>query len=175
MTAFSNSLSRFFLVFFLIIGVIFSSFAQDEHTQESGEKLNVSEMIIHHVLDDHSWHFADGFVLYLPVIVYSKEQGLDIFSSANFYDEHHNVVPYKGYKLEHNHIYLVNSGKEVFDLSITKNVAMLFINAALMLLVFLSVAKAYRRNKGRSPKGLQSFFEPVILFVRDEIAKPNIG
>lgn len=175
MTAFSNSLSRFFLFFVLVFGVVFSGVAQDEHSAESGEKLNVSEMIIHHVLDDHSWHFADGFVLHLPIIVYSKEKGLDIFSSANFYDEHHNIVPYKGYKLDHNHIYLADSGKEVFDVSITKNVAMLFINAALMLLVFVSVAKAYTNNRGRAPRGLQSFFEPVILFVRDEIAKPNIG
>ena len=52
---------------------------------------------------------------------------------------------------------------------------MLFINATLLLLVFISVAGAYKKNRGRAPKGLQSFFEPVILFVRDEIAKPNIG
>jgi F-type H+-transporting ATPase subunit a len=52
---------------------------------------------------------------------------------------------------------------------------MLFINAAILVLVFTSVAGAYKKNRGRAPRGLQSFFEPVILFVRDEIAKPNIG
>lgn len=175
MTAFLNSLSRFFLVLLLVFSGVISSAAQEGHGEESGEKLNVSELIIHHVLDDHVWHFADGFVLHLPIIVYSRENGLDIFSSANFYDEHHNIVPYKGYKLDHNHIFLADSGKPVLDLSITKNVAMLFINAALLLFVFLNVAKSYRRNKGKSPRGLQSFFEPVILFVRDEIARPNIG
>jgi F-type H+-transporting ATPase subunit a len=114
-------------------------------------------------------------VLPLPVIVYSEERGLDIFSSSRFYDDHHQVVEYNGYKLEHNHIYLADSGKAVFDLSITKNVAMLFINAGLLLFVFLSVAKGFKRNQGKAPKGLQSFFEPIILFVRDEIVKPNIG
>ena len=175
MTAFLNSFCRFFLVLLLVSGVVISSFGQAEHEEHGGGKLNVSELIIHHVLDDHVWHLADGFVINLPIIVYSSEQGLDIFSSANFYDEHHNVVPYKGYKLDHNHIYLADSGKEVLDLSITKNVAMLFINATLLLLVFISVAGAYKKNKGRAPRGLQSFFEPIIVFVRDEIAKPNIG
>lgn len=175
MTAFLNSFSRFFLVFFIISGGFFSAFGQADHEQESGEKLNVSELIIHHVLDDHVWHLADGAVIYLPVIVYSAEKGLDIFSSRNFYDDHHNVVPYNGYVLDHNHIYLEGTDKAVLDLSITKNVAMLFINAALLLLVFVSIANAYKKNRARAPRGLQSFFEPVILFVRDEIAKPNIG
>jgi F-type H+-transporting ATPase subunit a len=175
MTAFLNSSSRFFLVLLMVFGAAFSAAGQDDHAQESPEKLNVSELIIHHVLDDHVWHFTDNFVINLPIIVYSSEKGLDIFSSANFYDEHHNVVPYKGYKLEHNDIYLVESGEEVLDLSITKNVAMLFITSALLLIVFLSVAGSYKRNKGKAPSGLQSFFEPVIIFVRDEIAKPNIG
>ena len=175
MTAFLNSFSRFFLVFLIVSGGFFSAFGQADHEEESGEKLNVSELIIHHVLDDHIWHVADGAVIYLPVIVYSAEKGLDIFSSRNFYDDHHNVVPYNGYVLDHNHIYLEGTKKAVLDLSITKNVAMLFINAALLLLVFVSIAKAYKKNRARAPKGLQSFFEPVILFVRDEIAKPNIG
>lgn len=175
MTAFLNSFSRFFLVLILFFGSIPSSSGQVQHQETREGKLNVSELIIHHVLDDHVWHFADGFVLHLPIIVYSSEKGLDIFSSANFYDDHHSLVPYKGYTLDHNHIYLSSTGKAVLDLSITKNVAMLFINATLMLVVFLTVARAYKNNTGKAPKGVQSFFEPIILFVRDEIAKPNIG
>ncbi len=175
MTAFLNSFNRFLLVLSLVCGGLFSASGQAEHEQKVDEKLNVSELIIHHVLDDHVWHFADGFVLNLPVIVYSSERGLDIFSSGNFYDQHHNVIPYNGYKLDHGHIYLADSGEAVLDLSITKNVAMLLINAAVMLLIFTSVARAYKRNQGKAPKGLQSFIEPIILFVRDEIVKPNIG
>ncbi|HEY9488187.1 MAG TPA: F0F1 ATP synthase subunit A [Chryseosolibacter sp.] len=170
-----NSLSRFFLIGSLVFGLVISTSAQGGHEQEAVEKLNVSELIIHHVLDDHVWHFSDNFVVHLPIIIYSAERGLDVFSSSNFYDERHSVVNYDGYKLDHNHIYLADSGKEVLDLSITKNVAMLFINAALMLLVFVSVARAYKRNTGKAPSGLQSFFEPIILFVRDEVVKPNIG
>ena len=95
------------------------------------KEFNASEVILHHVMDDHIWHLWDhGGTIYLPVIVYSSEKGLEIFSSHHFYDEHHNIVEYNGYKLDHNHIYLADSGKAVLDLSITKNVAMLFINAS---------------------------------------------
>jgi len=162
-----------FIVFFLTVPVTGFS-AQEEHAGE--EKFDASKLIIHHVLDDHIWHLWDhGGTIYLPVIVYSSEKGLDVFSSHHFYDEHHNVVEYDGYKLDHEHIYLSESHKAVLDLSITKNVAMLFINAALLLFIFLAVAKGYEKNKGKAPSGLQSFFEPIIVFVRDEIVKPNIG
>jgi F-type H+-transporting ATPase subunit a len=180
MTAFFNKISRFSILSSFIFACFFSvsSVAADqpqEHEQEHHEDVNISDMIIHHVIDDHVWHFSDNFVLHLPVIVYTAEKGLDIFSSSNFYDEHHNVVNYNGYKLDHNHIYLADSGKSVLDLSITKNVAMLFITAALMLTIFLSIAKSYKTNAGKAPKGMQSFFEPIIIFVKDEIVKPNIG
>ncbi len=141
------------------------------------EEFNPGDMIMHHVVDDHIWHFADGHygTLYLPVIVYSKERGLDIFSSSNFYDEEHNLKPYNGYVLDHGHITIEGSEESVLDLSITKNVAMLFINAAVMLLIFMAVARGYKKNEGKAPKGVQAFFEPVILFIKDEVIKPNIG
>ncbi len=141
---------------------------------EAHEAFNVNEVIIEHVLDDHQWHFTDHLVLPLPIIVYSSEKGLDMFSSSHFYEGHHKVE-YNGYKLEGRNILLTSTGEQVLDLSITKNVAMLFINATVLLLVFFSVAKAYKNNSGKAPKGLQSFIEPIVMFVRDEIVKPNLG
>lgn len=167
--------------FFLLIAALFffhflPAFGQEEHGASSAgehKEPGVSEVIIEHVMDNHVWHFFDGGTLYLPVIVYTPERGLDLFSSHHFYDDHHNVVPFNGYRLEHNKIYLGEN--QVMDFSITKNVAMLFINAGLLLAILLSVSKAYRRNAGKAPKGLQSFIEPIIVFVKDEIVKPNIG
>jgi len=155
--------------------LFWSGFSIAKASESEPEKVKISEVILEHVKDSHVWHFTEHGVLPLPVIVYSKEKGLDIFSSGKFFDEHHNTVEYNGYKLEHEHIYLADSGKAVLDLSITKNVAMLFINATVILLVFLSAAAAYKKNKGKAPKGIQSFMEPVILFVKDEIVKPNVG
>jgi F-type H+-transporting ATPase subunit a len=177
MTAFFNKISRFSLVLVVLFSGVFSSVKASENADEPAEKFNASEVILHHVMDDHIWHLWDGHygTIYLPVIVYSSERGLDIFSSANFYNEHHQVVEYNGYKLEHNHIYLADTNKAVLDLSITKNVAMLLINALILVLVFRAVANGYKRNSGRAPSGVQSFIEPIIVFIRDEVVKPNIG
>ncbi len=77
---------------------------------------------------------------------------------------------------EHNHIAPVEEGRTVYDFSITKNVAALFVSIALMLLIFLPIAARYKSQGTKAvPKGLQSLFEPIIIFVRDEIAIPNIG
>jgi F-type H+-transporting ATPase subunit a len=156
--------------------ILLASFSVVFAEQADKKELNVGETIIHHVLDDHFWHFADGHygTLYLPVIVYSSAHGLDVFSSSNFFDEHHNKVSYKHYKLDHGHVALVDGGS-ILDLSITKNVAMQFLTALLMIVVFVAVANGYKRNKGKAPSGIQSFFEPIIIFVRDEVVKPNIG
>jgi F-type H+-transporting ATPase subunit a len=185
MSVFFNTLSHFRI---LILCVSLASIsigkakAQEEaepHKSEHSAKkeFKPAEVIIHHVLDDHIWHFWDGAggTLYLPVIVYSAEKGLDVFSSHNFYDEHHEVKPYNGYVLEHNHIYLEEGHKAVFDISITKNVAMLLINATVLLIVLLAAAKSAKRNTGKAPKGVQAFIEPIVLFIRDEVVKPNIG
>jgi F-type H+-transporting ATPase subunit a len=177
MTAFHTKLSRFSFVLTLLFLSVFSTDIKASEQADPEEAFNPGEVILHHVMDDHIWHFWEGHngTLYLPVIVYSSEKGLDVFSSHNFYDEHHNVVEFNGYKLDHNNIYLTDSHTKVLDLSITKNVAMLLINAALLLFVFLAVAKGSKKNKGKAPNGIQSFFEPIILFVRDEVVKPNIG
>ena len=67
------------------------------------------------------------------------------------------------------------STDDIIDLSITKNVASLLVSAFLLLWIFLSVAKSYKNRVGKAPKGLQSFIEPLIIFVRDDVAKTSIG
>jgi F-type H+-transporting ATPase subunit a len=63
----------------------------------------------------------------------------------------------------------------LWDISITKNVLSLLVSIMLMLGIFFSVAKTYGRRKGEAPKGLQSIIEPLVIFVRDDIAKSSIG
>ena len=140
-------------------------------------KFNVGGMIMHHIKDDHGWELAHGLTIPLPVILYSKDRGVEVFSSSQL--AHEQV--YNGYKNEHGKIHRVDeAGKvnheaKVYDFSITKNVASLLLSAIIMLLLFPAVSRGYAKNRGKAPKGLQSFLEPIILFVRDEIAKPSIG
>ncbi|MDN5204055.1 F0F1 ATP synthase subunit A [Fulvivirgaceae bacterium BMA10] len=141
-----------------------------------GEEFNPGEMIMHHVKDAHEWHFFDigetQVTLPLPIILYSEKNGFVSFLSSKF---HHGETSYKGYKLDHSGHIVAEDGHEFYDISITKNVAALFMGSILMIIIFLSVAKGYRKNEGRAPKGIQSFFEPIIVYVKDEIVKPNVG
>ncbi len=166
-----NFLKFSILIVVMVLGMTVPATAADD--SGSGD-FNPGELINHHIADAHSWEIYHGLTVYLPVIIYSEEKGLDIFSSANFYNDEHEVVPYDGYVMEHEHITL-ESGEHVMDFSITKNVFFLFINATILLLVFLSVARGYKKNVGRAPRGIQSFFEPIIVYIRDEIVRPNIG
>ncbi|HEX8547680.1 MAG TPA: F0F1 ATP synthase subunit A, partial [Cytophagaceae bacterium] len=181
-------LKKYSLLAFLFVSQV--AFCQ-EHTIEEGieeeESFNAGELITHHIGDAHEWHFATvghhHYSIPLPIILYS-DRGLEIFSSSKLsHGEDH-----LGYQLDKHgnlqttelgrYIYGLahkGEGSPVYDLSITKNVASLFISALLLLTIFISIAASYKKNKGKAPKGIQSFFEPIIMFVRDDIARPSIG
>jgi F-type H+-transporting ATPase subunit a len=160
---------------FLALNFLFSSVVVAQADSQEAEPKEEFD-VLHHILDSHKWEFWEGHygTVFLPVIVYSDARGLDVFSSANFYDETHKLIEYDGYVLEHEHISLADGGS-VLDLSITKNVAALIMNAIIMLLVFTAVARGFKKNAGKAPSGIQSLFEPIIIYIRDEVIKPNIG
>ncbi|WP_299760297.1 F0F1 ATP synthase subunit A [uncultured Pontibacter sp.] len=146
-----------------------------------GGEFQPGDMITHHIADDYTWHFADGAVVYLPVILVDNGE-FKVFSSHSFYDENHETVSYDGYALDHGHIIRVDEAGEpltdqasLLDFSITKNVASMFVSVVLLFLVFFIIAGRYKNNPKAAPRGIQSFFEPIIIFIRDEIAKANIG
>ncbi len=142
---------------------------------DNEEDFNIGEMIMHHIADSHEWEFAHGVVLPLPVILYSPDRGLEAFMSSKFHNNNHE---YQGYHLIHGDsetIVPADESRTVYDLSITKNVASMLVSAAILLLIFGSVAGAYARRKGKAPRGFQSAMEVLILFIRDEVVKPNIG
>ncbi len=62
-----------------------------------------------------------------------------------------------------------------YDFSITRNVFTMLLTFLLLFLLLRSAAKAYTSRPGQAPKGIQNFFEPFITFIRDDVAKPNIG
>ncbi|WP_347157470.1 F0F1 ATP synthase subunit A [Pontibacter chitinilyticus] len=168
-------------LFVLLFSLLTLSAYAAESPAEEGGAFKPGDMITHHIADEHKWEFAHGANLYLPVILLDHGQ-LHTFSSRNFFNEHGEEVPYQGYVLEHGHVYRANAAGEptedhagLYDFSITKNVASMFISVALLLLVFFVIAGRYKKNPGRAPSGIQSFFEPIIVFVRDDIAKANIG
>lgn len=166
--------------------------AAEEHhegaeAEHGTEKFDAGKMIVDHISDSHGWHLWGHTTVPLPIIIYNSTRGLSVFSSSRF---EHGHKTYAGYKLEGNNIVAVNETGEMdahaatlneeltqgtYDLSITKNVFALLVSIAIMLWMFMSVASSYKRRPGQAPKGMQSLIEPLVVFVRDEIAKPSIG
>ena len=158
-----------------------ASLAKAQHENDEGKKFNPGTFIIDHIGDTYDWHIltwnGHHVSIPLPVILYSEQSGFHAFMSTKF----HHDGSYKGFSVAADGAYkgkileLSTGERPMLDLSITKNVFALFVSVVVILWVFLSVAKAYKRRVNKAPKGLQSWLEPVILFVRDDIARPAIG
>ncbi|MGZ3866870.1 MAG: F0F1 ATP synthase subunit A [Bacteroidia bacterium] len=154
-------------------------------TEHKKEGFDAGKLITEHISDGYGWHlWGEGHSavsIPLPVILYT-DKGLDVFMSSSFHHGTEDVAKGNTYRLEEGKIKIVNDGivdeeatAKIIDLSITKNVCSLLISAFLLLWIFLSVAKTYKARVGMAPKGLQSFVEPLIMFIRDDVAKPSIG
>jgi F-type H+-transporting ATPase subunit a len=174
----------------LFLALVSSSVKANE--EAGSEKLDPAKVIMEHIQDSHEFHFftlknASGEEFHatipLPIILWSKERGLIAFSSSHF---HHGHASHAGYKMEHDKIHAVKmeNGVEVldasvhaYDISLTKNVVQMFLSLIVLVVLMISVANKYKKGKGitSAPKGWQNAIEPVITFVRDEVAKPNLG
>ncbi len=163
-------------------------------------KTEVEEYILHHIKDSHDFSLFSytsdsgerkhlGFPL--PVILWSSE-GLVTFMSSEFHhnDDGHVIVEKDGLKFAkiHSKIYELDSdaatvafddthhatnAHKVLDFSITKSAFGLILIGAFMLLWFSKLARQYKTKK--VPTGFGRILEPLVLYVRDEIARPNIG
>ncbi|MES2372347.1 MAG: F0F1 ATP synthase subunit A [Bacteroidota bacterium] len=157
--------------------------------EEKKEGFDAAEVIFGHILDNHEFHFteykgSDGkehnISLPLPIILYSKEKGLTLFSSSRF---EHGHAAYNGYKITKEKIAAVNEDGtinesiKVYDLSLTRNVVQMMLALFVLTWLMLSIAKSYKKGHGvtSAPKGKQNLLEVLIIFVREEVAKPNLG
>lgn len=155
----------------------------DDHAQGEKQGFDANKVIFDHVLDAHEFHFldyegADGkhhaVSIPLPVIMYSTSRGFSVFMSSAF---HHGEVEVDGYRLVDGKILPVNESEKVYDLSLTRNVVQMIFALAVLVFLMVNIAKKYKQGIGTSkaPSGFQNAVEPVITFIRDEVAKPNLG
>ncbi|SHM24345.1 ATP synthase F0 subcomplex A subunit [Chitinophaga jiangningensis] len=164
---------------------------------EAKKPFDAKEVILGHVKDAHDWHIMDlnehtPVTIPLPVIIYNPVRGTSSFMSSAF---EHGHKSHDGYRLVTKHyleekglgekfatgtIIAVDAndnptGEKIYDFSITKNITSMIIAAILLVWMMLNVAKAYKtRGSKKAPKGFQGLIEPVIIFMRDEVVKPNI-
>ena len=201
----TKSIKLFFSAVIMLFSFAQFANAQESHSEKNQDihhpaqeekEFSPAELINDHIGDSHGFHIADwkghAISMPLPVILWSKN-GLVTFMSSEFHHDNHGKVVVeknnqKFVKLEEN-IYQINEGENAIvlnsenepenankplDFSITKNVFSMFLSAILLLLLFSAVGRSYNKNK-KAPKGLAGFLEPLVLFVRDDIAVPNIG
>lgn len=174
------------------------------HSENDGGQVNtqeeVTDYIKHHLKDSHDFTFFSystdqgerkHFGFPLPVILWSSE-GLVAFMSSEFHhnDDGHVIVEKNGLKFTkiHSKIYELEKGAtavsfdethhatnahKTLDFSITKSVVGILFASLLMFLGFSALAKQYKSRK--VPKGFGRVLEPLVIYVRDEIARPNIG
>ena len=180
-----------YIALFLVFLLPTISFCADNQEKEP---FNINELIDEHIGDSHDFHLFDynghAYSMPLPIILYTNN-GLVTFLSSEFHHDNKGTVvvekdgqQFVRYKED---IYYATAGTPLsldekgkvtnsrpLNFSITKNVFSLFLISVLLVLIFTSVARSYKKNP-KAPKGLAGVLEPIVLFVRDEIAIPNIG
>ena len=192
-----NIFRTFLLGLFISISVNGFALNKEETKESKDEKFDPKEMIMHHVKDAHEFHILDWngkpISISLPVILLT-DNGLLTFMSSEFHhdDSGHHIVDKNGKKFVklHEKIYQLNDGalSVVFDkehhptnattpldFSITRNVFMMWVSVIVLLLIFIGTARRYKRSENNVPTGIAGFIEPLVVFVRDEIAIPMIG
>jgi len=159
-----------------------------KHEEEGKGKFNTVEFIFEHIGDSYEWHIVSfgstHVAIPLPIILYSSQKGLNIFLSSKF---HHGKEVYNGFKWEKEGKYKgkiveLNANGEVLEenplpwnFSITKLVFSLLLASTLICLIFVSIGRKYKKGEDTAPTGIQNLFEPIILFVKNDIVIPSIG
>lgn len=166
----------------ILVFFSFSAFSQENGTSQATteEKFDPTTVILNHVQDAYEFHFfsiGDFHAnIYLPVILYSPQKGFSVFFSSKFGHDGNEV--YDGYKLEKgNSIVPVEKGVKVYDFSLTRNVIQTFLAMALFIWLMVNIAQKYKKGNGvtSAPSGVQNLMEPIIIFIREEVAKVNLG
>ena len=166
---------------------------QEGHGEQVDTKEEIKAFVDHHLKDSHYFtFFSDGktgehYGFALPVILWDNENGLVLFSASKFHHgEELAEINGQNYKLHHSQIYKTDAqgnflhggaehpeNPELIDFSITKNVLTMILVSLFLLLVFSQLGRSYKKKS--VPTGFGRFLEPLVIYVRDEIAKPNIG
>ena len=150
-----------------------------EEAAHEGEELDIPEIVLEHLADAYEWHIASyqgkHLSIPLPVIIRSKNTGQWHFCTA------HNLPD--GFFLSEEHhgkIYeRLADGSEVrpLDFSITKAVLQIWIVVAILIVVFLSCARWYKKRDAKSdaPKGFVGMMEMLVTYLNDDLIRPSIG
>ncbi len=173
-----------FLAFSFLWGAgILHTYAADADHEDNHSEFSLSQYLFHHVLDDYAWEFLHvgsfSLKLYLPIIVYHSERGLLVFSSRRLYESPDHT--YQGVQLAWTpslhkpYLKPVEPHATLYDFSFTKIACQILAVMLLLIGIGYGVARAYARDPFRPPQTLmQRLIEPVVIFIRDDVAGGTI-
>ncbi len=166
--------SLFLLMLFALLP--FAASAQDK---SEGAKLDIPEIVLEHLSDSYEWHIATfgdkSLSIPLPIIVRSSETGQWTFCTAEslpkkffFDEEHHGKISER---------MADGSTTRPLDLSFTKTVAQIWIVVIILIVVFLSCARWYKKRDEQSdaPGGFVGMMEMLVMAIYDDVVKASIG
>ncbi|MCB9231105.1 MAG: F0F1 ATP synthase subunit A [Bacteroidia bacterium] len=135
----------------------------------------------------------------LPWLIYNSEKGIQFFMSSAAHENGYEIAEGELYLLgqapeeeanhggpevleaieeaaeEHAGVEVEPHGPTILDFSLTRTSFQMILIGLVLLLIFMAVAKGYKKNEDHAPKGIQSFMEPIVMFVRDDIARVYLG
>lgn len=173
-----------------IVGYTMSFLLPAMHTSaaaenaSTGEELDIKVMILDHLADSYEWHIVSGnrqdVSVPLPVIVYSKKSGWNVFLSSRLY---HGDTAYKGFYISSEEKYkgkIVEQnalGTEIrpLDLSLTKNATSLLLSSVVLVFLVMGVARSMKQEPLKGRKGFTGMMEMLIMSVNNDVIKPAIG
>lgn len=166
--------SLFLLLLFALLPL-----AAGAHEKGGGEKLDIPEIVLEHLSDSYEWHIATfggkSVSIPLPIIVRSSETGQWTFCTAGslpqnfFFDEQHHGKIYERMA--------DGTTERPLDLSFTKTVAQIWIVVIVLIVVFLSCARWYKKRdeKSAAPSGFVGMMEMLVMAIYDDVVKASIG
>ena len=177
----------------LIFAVVFA--AAPAFAQEAGEEkegISLKEILFGHVQDSYQWHITDiggePVVIPLPMIFYSQNSGFHVMCSSSFaHEPDANMLRQgpdgfyiQGAEDEKGQVVEQVNGQlqpVCFDISITKQVCVLFIDAIILLLCILIPARWCKKHKvdDPAPKGFTGLMHMFIMSIYNDLIKSTLG
>ena len=168
----------------LLVMLLLPAMSAGAASKDAG--FDAPKLIFEHLNDSYEWHITtlgDKHIsIPLPVILYSERAGWQLFSSSVF----HHAEEHNGFYIAHEGDYegkvverTADGGEQrpLIDISITKNVFAIFVNAFLLVVIMLLTAKWYKKRKcdDEAPKGFVGAMEALVAMIVDDVIKPNVG
>lgn len=118
--------------------------------------------------DHHELNMFFQHIEVLPVIL--LDNGLHVYANPHAMEEAGVFTMHAGHPVRSS-----DGGHPALDLSVTNFVAYQWIAMIGVIIMFMAARRRYKSAPLEAPKGIQNVLESVVVYIRDEIVRPNVG